>query len=107
MEEFSYLGSQPVASLREGVLYVVHSDHLDTPQYLTDTSGNLVWKLTSQRPLGVVEIDEDVDGNGQGVVFNLRIPGRYAQKSSVGLSDGPNTYSYVNNSPINYHDSKG
>ncbi|TVZ41982.1 RHS repeat-associated protein [Alteromonadaceae bacterium 2753L.S.0a.02] len=113
----------------EPELYFVHSDHLNTPQMLTDQNGNVVWQVQSQTPFGVVETNEDVDGDGQAIEFNLRFPGqyydgetglsynyfrdydpllgRYVQSDPIGLEGGINTYGYVLGNPINSTDPLG
>ncbi len=107
----------------------VHNNHLDTPQTLTDDNQQVIWKLDSQTPFGVVDVNHDVDGDDYLVEFNLRFPGqyydketglnynyfrdydpslgRYVQSDPIGLSDGPNTYSYVHNNPLIYFDELG
>jgi len=35
-------------------LYFVHNDHLSTPLYLTDSSGNVVWRA-ERKPFGEIE----------------------------------------------------
>ncbi|TVZ41985.1 RHS repeat-associated protein [Alteromonadaceae bacterium 2753L.S.0a.02] len=113
----------------EPELYFVHSDHLNTPQMLTDQNGNVVWQVQSQTPFGIVETNEDVDGDGQAVEFNLRFPGqyydgetglsynyfrdydpllgRYIQSDPIGLEGGINTFSYADNLPTSNIDPLG
>ncbi|RBP75692.1 RHS repeat-associated core domain-containing protein [Marinobacter nauticus] len=108
--------------------FAVHSDYLDTPKALTDTSGNVVWN-TVLSPYGNTVENTDPDGDGQAIAFNLRFPGqyhdretglyynwnrtydpesgRYLQSDPLGLYDGPNTYTYVYSNPVNYIDPTG
>ena len=118
-----------LAATAEMKLYYVHNDHLNTPQLLTDENQNVVWAVESQTPFGEVVVNEDPDGDGERVVFNVRFPGqyfdeetglsynyyrtydpslgRYVQSDPIGLDDGPNTYAYVGNNPTNYVDPDG
>lgn len=54
---------------------------LITAKRLSDGSGALVWKA-DELPFGTVSPDEDLDGNGEAVVFNLRFPGQYGNKET-------------------------
>ena len=56
---------------------MVHNDHLGTPQIITDGTQAVVWEVTSQTPFGIVEINEDPDGDGIALEFNVRFPGQY------------------------------
>ena len=108
--------------------FAVHSDYLDTPKALTNTSGNVVWN-TVLSPYGNTVENTDPDGDGQEIAFNLRFPGqyhdretglyynwnrtydpesgRYIQSDPLGLYDGPNTYTYGYSNPVNYIDPTG
>ena len=110
-------------------MYFIHSDHLNTPQVLTNSAQQVVWKVEEQMPFGEVEINQDVDGDNNDVVFNLRFPGqyydvetgtnynyyrtydpstgRYIQSDPIGLAGGINTYMYVEGNPITYDDPSG
>lgn len=103
-------------------LYYVHNDHLATPQVITDSTQQIVWR-GYQKPFG--EIEETV----LDVVNSQRFPGqhldsesglnynyfrdydpslgRYIQSDPIGLKDGPNTYAYVYSNPIIHYDSNG
>ncbi|WP_018274931.1 RHS repeat-associated core domain-containing protein [Teredinibacter turnerae] len=118
-----------VSSQAEPQLFFVHSDHLNTPQMLTDQNGQVVWKVESQTPFGVVVVNEDVDQDGQAIEFNIRFPGqyydsetglsynyyrtydsslgRYIQSDPIGLDGGINTYGYVEGNPLIYTDPYG
>ena len=96
-------------------MYYVHSDHLGTPQVLTDKDQQVVWRR-SQTPFG-----ETVEESGT-VIQPLRFPGqyedpetafhynyfrdydptigRYIQSDPIGLEGGVNTYGYVTNNPL-------
>jgi len=43
----------------------VHSDHLDTPQVLTDSNQQVVWKVEQQALFGEVIVIEDPNGCGK------------------------------------------
>ena len=116
-----------VASYHRAIYYI-HTDHLGTPKMLTDESGTTVWKAT-HLPFGEAAVDEDPDGDGAKVTFNLRFPGqyydaetglhynyyryydsstgRYLESDLVGLSGGLNTYAYVGGNPLRYTDPQG
>jgi RHS repeat-associated protein len=102
-------------------IYFIHTDHLDTPRCLTDSGGQLIWQL-NKLPFGGSMPDEDVDGDGIEITFNIRFPGqyydqetglhynyfryydpstgRYITSDPVGLQGGLNTYEYVKNNPL-------
>ncbi|MCW9058759.1 MAG: DUF6531 domain-containing protein [Gammaproteobacteria bacterium] len=109
-------------------LYYVHNDHMGTPKALTDAAGNRVWHAVHD-PFGMATVDEDPDGDGVKVVFNLRFPGqhydketglhynyfryyepstgRYITSDPIGLSGGINTYTYALNNPLFWIDPYG
>ncbi|GLS24470.1 hypothetical protein GCM10007877_01810 [Marinibactrum halimedae] len=129
LREYIYFGAELIALAtyeNNGAenLYYIHTNHLGTPQRITNADQRVVWSAEYE-PFGaiVVESDEvDVD-------FKLRFPGqyedeitglnynwhrdydasigRYVQSDPLGLYDGPNTYSYVGGNPINYYDPYG
>jgi len=109
-------------------IYYVHNDHLGTPKMLTNSTGQAVWNATAA-PFGQASVNDDVDGDGVEVEFNIRQPGqyfdvesglyynyfryydpetgRYITSDPIGLAGGINTYSYVYNNPLNYTDPLG
>ncbi len=128
IEEIVYLGSVPVATMRGGVRYFIHTDHLGTPRLVTNPSGTVVWRWDSD-PFGEATPNQDPDGDGGAFVLNLRFPGqyfdaetgrhynyfrdydstlgRYVQSDPIGLAGGLNTYLYANGDPIRYSDPNG
>lgn len=116
----------PVSITTANNTYYIHSDHLDTPQFLTDSSGVTVWISTTE-PYGKSSIDEDPDGNGVSVAFNFRFPGQYYDNESqlhynyaryydpgmgryisadpIGLiGNDINLYRYARNNPVRFSD---
>ena len=111
-----------------GSLYFVHNDARGTPQALTDEAGDVVWKAQTA-PFGATEVDEDPDGDGQAVEFNVRMPGqyydeetglhynyfryydpqtgRYITSDPIGLEGGMNTYLYAYANPTRFSDPSG
>jgi len=109
-------------------LFYVHTDHLGTPQRMTDTGQATVW-TASYDPFGAAVVDEDPDNDGNGVVMNLRFPGqyydaetglhynyfryydpgtgRYLRSDPIGLDGGLNTYGYVGGNPVKNMDPMG
>ncbi len=108
--------------------YFMHTDHLDTPQKMTDMSGTVVWQA-QYTPFGQATVDEDPDGDGSAVENPLRFPGqyfdeeielhynyfryynpgtgRYVTSDYIGLAGGLNTYIYTLDNPVNLYDSNG
>ena len=121
---------KPVQALpnNAGFLYYIHTDHLGTPQALTDEIGQVVW-MSQYDPFGKATVNEDPDGDGISITFNLRQLGqyydgetelhynyyryydpelgRYLSSDPIGLDGGLNTYNYVVSNPINYVDPYG
>ena len=103
-------------------VYYIHSNHLDTPQVITDSSKTVVWSADYD-PFGSANVTVNTLTN------NLRFPGqyfdsesglhynyfrdynpsigRYMQSDPIGLQGGLNTYSYVGLNPIRYFDLYG
>ncbi len=131
--EYVYLPDRPLVKIdmdgsNETVLYY-HTDHLGTPLFMTNSSGQKVWSA-ELLPFGEgYDINEDVDGDQVHVINNLRFPGqyydaesglhynvmrdynpligRYAQSDPIGLVGGINTFVYVESNPVNLVDPSG
>jgi len=74
--EYVYLGDAPLAMIdKEGAVYYFHTDHLGTPQVLTDRNGNVVWKA-DYKPFGQADILI------QNVENPFRFPGQYHDKET-------------------------
>ena len=111
----------PESALIEQQAYF-HVDHLNTPQAMTDSSMNLVWKA-DQEPFGKTTLTT------MAVENPLRFPGQYAdtetglfqnwwrdydpslgryiESDPIGLRGGTSTYSYVHGSPLTGVDPRG
>ena len=104
IREIVYLGDRPIAVKTPTGLYTIHTDHLDTPRAITDSSGTVVWRWESDA-FGVGAVDEDPDGDSNGFTFNLRFPGQYFDRES-GLHYNWNRYydpglgRYITSDPI-------
>ncbi|WP_339133385.1 MAG: RHS repeat-associated core domain-containing protein [Candidatus Electrothrix sp. GW3-4] len=105
----------------EGAYYYV-TDHLGSPQIITDDSGSVVWKA-EYLPFGKVNVSVSQIEN------NLRFPGqyydaetglhynwnryydpetgRYIAADPIGLDGGMNLYAYVGSDPVNWYDFEG
>ena len=113
--------------------YAIHTDHLDPPMRLTDTTGTAVWALDST-PFDAIHgafglPNEDVDLNGISITYNARFPGqyfdaetglnynyfrdydpsigRYIESDPIGLEGGLNTYGYALQNPVKLTDPRG
>jgi len=135
IQEIVWLGDIPVASIRTNAagtgvsFFYIHTDHLNAPTKLTSKDTNaIVWRWDHD-PFGNGTANQDPDGNGQAVVFNLRFSGQYADSETgllynmeryydpqsgryvtsdpIGLDGGINTYAYVDSNPISYVDPMG
>ncbi|WP_422463809.1 RHS repeat-associated core domain-containing protein, partial [Endozoicomonas sp. ALB115] len=124
IKQYRYaLGFAPLQYKTTNGVYDVHADQLSTPRAMTDQAGSTAW-ATNLTPYGVADITR-----GESFGFNIRFPGQYAdgesglyynrfrdyapgtgryvQSDPLGLYDGPNSYTYVYNNPINYADPTG
>jgi len=120
---------EPIAQVEaDGRLTYLHTDHLATPRLATDSSQAVIWRWASNA-FGEGEPSEDVDGDGQVTVVNLRFPGqyfdqesgiyynyfrdyspelgRYLQSDVAGLAGGLNTYNYALANPLKNSDPSG
>ncbi|MES9888922.1 MAG: RHS repeat-associated core domain-containing protein [Candidatus Sedimenticola sp. 6PFRAG1] len=120
-QEIVYMNRTPVAVIKSGDVYNVHSDHLGTPRVVTDGEGKVVWTWPLD-PFGTKTVNDDPDNDSVAFEFNLRFPGqyydvetglhynyyrdydpstgRYIQSDPIGLDGGLNTYAYVGSNPV-------
>lgn len=125
--EHVWLGDQPIGAVRDGNLYYVFADQLNTPRLITDVSNLKRWSWHSN-PFGSAAPNENPSGAGD-FVYNLRFPGqfydaeselhynyfrdydpqtgRYVQSDPIGLAGGINTYGYVSGNPLRFTDPTG
>jgi len=135
--ETIWLGNRPVGRVETkytagGVtsqnIYYIQTDHLNTLRWITDDAGVRIWSWESNA-FGTTLPNEDVDGDGTNLTFNLRFPGQYFDKESgmhynyfrdyepgtgrylksdpIGLYGGLYTYIYVLSNSINNTDEYG
>jgi RHS repeat-associated protein len=115
-------------SAPEANVYFIHTDHLNTPRLVANSSGTTVWRWDQQEPFGVNAPDENPSSLGT-FEFPLRFPGqyfdketnlyynyfrdydpgigRYVQSDPIGLRGGLNTYAYVAGQPLTAVDPYG
>jgi RHS repeat-associated protein len=130
MARYAYLPGDYSPSEVElnNVTYQVRTDHLGTPLELVNAANNVVWRAHYES-FGNAVINDDVDGDGTHVEFNVRLPGqyfdvetglnynwhryydpttgRYISSDPIGLMGGVNTFAYVGNNPLRYMDPYG
>jgi len=102
--------------------YYIHTDHLNTPRMIANQTGAMVWRNDNTEPFGASMPNDNLDGDDQPFVFDLRFPGqffdretnlnynyfrdydsslgRYVESDPIGVKGGINTYAYVSDSPI-------
>ena len=68
--EYIYINGQPVSIVTNGTINFIHTDHLGTPQIITDQSQTTVWEAT-YTPFGEATITTELITN------NLRGIGQY------------------------------
>ncbi len=113
LREYLYVDGQPLAYVTLGAVNFIHTDHLGTPQLITDSNQNIVWSA-DYTPFGEATVDPNST-----ITNNLRFPGqyydqetglhynymrdyspeigRYLQSDLIGLAGGLNTYLYALN----------
>jgi RHS repeat-associated protein len=102
--------------------YYYHTDHLGTPQAITDKDQTIVWQARyapfGDAALPIHAIDNDLRFPGQyfdretGLHYNWHRyydpeTGSYLTSDPIGLGGGLNTYAYVGASPLNFIDPSG
>ena len=132
LREYVWLNDIPISLFvpngsNPPLVYTIHTDHLNTPRVVTDTSGNQRWNWISE-PFGTTAANTNPSALGA-FTFNLRHPGQYAdlesglfynfyrdydasigrfvQSDPIGLQGGINTYAYVGGNPISFVDPAG
>ncbi|MCF6264821.1 MAG: hypothetical protein L3J24_14710, partial [Xanthomonadales bacterium] len=77
-QRYAYLPGDyaPSQSADENGIYNVHSDHLQTPKLMTNSSQDIVW-TNHMQAFGESNIDADPDGDSNIVIMNIRFPGQY------------------------------
>ncbi len=134
IKDYIWLDYAPIAQIEydaiadSDTIYYLHTDHLMTPRFATDSGGNIVWRWEGEA-FGDTLSKSDPDGNGKDVVVNLRFAGqyfdretnlhynyfrtydpttgRYTQSDPIGLFGGLNTYGYAESNPLYWIDPTG
>ncbi len=121
-KEYVYLGNLLIAEIDGDQIFYVSSDHLGTPQKMTDSEQKVVWDIVADPFNNTVSIKGDatlnVRGAGlyndaeSGLLYNLNrsLDPRsniYTQSDFIGLRGGINTYIHVGQNPINRIDPRG
>jgi len=121
-KEYLYMDGLPIAMIEGNDLHYIHTDHLGTPQKMTDADQRVIWSRVSD-PFGETfktsgpetlnlrftgqyhDNESGLDYNGFRS-YNPRM-GRYTQSDPIGLDGGINTYGYAGQSPVNAVDPSG
>ncbi|WP_338339866.1 RHS repeat-associated core domain-containing protein [Xanthomonas euvesicatoria] len=120
-----WLDDLPVGLLANGgQLHYIEPDHLGSPRVVVDAARDVAvwsWSLKGEA-FGTTAPNQDPDGDGTAMVFDMRFPGqrfdaasgfnqnyfrdydaaagRYGQSDPIGLRGGLNSYSYANSRPF-------
>ncbi|GAB3356221.1 RHS repeat-associated core domain-containing protein [Lysobacter tyrosinilyticus] len=135
-QQVVWLDGLPVGLILEAAatnqpLHYIEADALKTPRVVIDSLRNVaVWSwLLVGEAFGVSAPQEDTDGDGTSLVFNLRFPGqihdsvsglnynyyrdydavvgRYVESDPIGMRGGVSTFSYVSDRPLESTDRMG
>jgi len=123
IREYIYWGNQLISVVMNGNIYYAHTDHLNTPQVVTNQSQQVVW-MGNYEPFGKLAVNQsnsiEVFSRFPGQYFDAETNlyynyfrdydpsiGRYIESDPIGLEGGINTYAYVLNNPLKYSDPTG
>ncbi|MCL1561729.1 RHS repeat-associated core domain-containing protein [Xanthomonas nasturtii] len=127
-----WLDDLPVGLLANGgQLHYIEPDHLGSPRVVVDAARDVAvwnWSLKGEA-FGNTAPNQDPDGDGTAMVFDMRFPGqrfdaasgfnqnyfrdydaatgRYGQSDPIGLNGGLSTYAYVGGNPVAQIDPSG
>jgi len=125
IREYVYLNGEPLAQIDDvsssDVVTYLHTDHLGTPRYGTNSAGTQVWAWDSDAfgigtPTGSVTVNLRFPGQYFDAESDLHYnwnryynpeTGRYVASDPIGLGGGLNTYLYASASPAMYIDPDG
>ncbi|WP_206207927.1 RHS repeat protein [Ahniella affigens] len=129
LAEYFWVDDLPVSMVSGGSAFAIEVDHLATPRRVMGLDqSKWSWDVLTD-PFGNTPPNEDPDGDGGAMVFNLRFPGqyydrdtelnynymrdyeaitgRYVESDPIGLEGGVSTYSYVEANPLDAIDPFG
>lgn len=124
VREYIYLNQAPLAQVNSGspeTVTYIHTDHLGTPRFGTNSAGTSVWSWTNDAfgvsaPSGAATINLRMAGqyydSESSLFYNWNryynpVIGRYISSDPIGVAGGLNTFNYANVNPVMYADSDG
>lgn len=123
IRNYIWLDGAPLAIIEDSSVYFYHNDHNGAPVVLTDSAQSIVWTpeyffAFGQTYVGKAAIKQNLRLPGQYYDVETKLHynwhryyspllGRYGTSDPLGLAAGMNTYSYVNNNPVNFTDPTG
>lgn len=124
VREYVYLNSAPLAQVNSGspeTVTYIHTDHLGTPRFGTNSAGTSVWSWTNDAfgistPSGAATINLRMAGqyydSESSLFYNWNryynpTIGRYISSDPIGLEGGLNTFGYAFQNPTSLIDPSG